>query len=85
MTIEEYYRELLKYAIGWLGWSEQEALFADVNSILIGVEGRVDLLNGLFGKSKKEKTAKDLPMAQRFKLFSQDHNAIFARKKKRDR
>ncbi|RVD66407.1 hypothetical protein [Mesorhizobium sp. M7A.F.Ca.ET.027.03.2.1] len=36
-------------AIGWLGWSEEQALASDVNAIMVGYEGRCDMLRSIFG------------------------------------
>lgn len=58
--------------MGWLGWSEPQALEADVNSILIAIEGKLELMY----PNIKEKT-KPATFAQRFHAFVKDHNTSF--------
>ncbi len=48
----EFYDELAEYALGWLGWSEQQAMAADVNAILVGYSGKVSMLRAVFGGSE---------------------------------
>lgn len=45
----EFYDELAEIALGWLGWTETEALSADVNAIAIAHRGRVAMLATVFG------------------------------------
>lgn len=52
MSPEAYYDDLAEVALGWLGWTEAEALAADVNAIKVAYAGRVDLLRTVFGGSK---------------------------------
>ncbi|TPK42311.1 MULTISPECIES: hypothetical protein [unclassified Mesorhizobium] len=33
--------------MGWLGWTEDQALNADVNAILIGLNGRGDMIDSI--------------------------------------
>lgn len=35
--------------MGWLGWTEQQALDTSIESIRLAYEGRVDLLKSIFG------------------------------------
>lgn len=44
VTLEQWAQEVAELGIGWLGWSEQETLHADVNAILVGFEGRCKML-----------------------------------------
>jgi len=50
----------MKVAVGWLGWSEKKALSANINTIHLGYEGRIDLLKTIFGggepKDKDQKS-----------------------------
>jgi len=77
MTHAEYYRELTKYALGWLGWTERQALAADINSIQLAIEGKVEMLKLIHfpGKGQKPKESK-ASFADRFKEFTKTHNAI---------
>jgi hypothetical protein len=43
---------LARIALGWLHWSEEQLLIADMNSIAVGYEGMRDMLSGLFGKAE---------------------------------
>lgn len=74
LSIKEYYRELSKYAMGWLGWTEAEALSTDVNSILIAMEGK---LEQLYPQSKKN----DQLVSSKFSDFVKTHNARFSKRK----
>jgi hypothetical protein len=49
--------------MGWLGWSESDALAADVNAILVAMQGRVAMLKAVFGGEDKPHEAK--PVSQR--------------------
>lgn len=40
---------LAEIALGWLGWSEEQALNADMNAILIAFQGRQDMWRFVFG------------------------------------
>lgn len=39
--------------MGWLGWSEDQALAADVNAIAAGYAGKLDMLKAVFGSSEE--------------------------------
>jgi hypothetical protein len=43
-------------ALGWLGWSEEQALAADVNAIICGHDGKLDMFE-VVGWIKREKPA----------------------------
>lgn len=40
--------------MGWLGWSEQQAMVADVNAILVGYAGKIAMLRAVFGGDDPE-------------------------------
>jgi hypothetical protein len=44
--------------LGWLGWTEEQALAADVNAIIIAHKGRMSLLETIFGKPKDKEEVK---------------------------
>lgn len=48
--------------MGWLGWSEEQALSADVNAIAVAMQGRVAMLRAVFGGGEQptEVTPKDV-------------------------
>jgi len=48
-------------ALGWLGWTEEQALSADVNAIEIAHLGRLEMLATVFGGEKRPKTPEQLP------------------------
>lgn len=37
--------------MGWLGWTEEQALSTDVNAICVAMQGRVAMLRAIFGGS----------------------------------
>jgi len=49
-------------ALGWLGWSEQQASTADVNAILVGYSGKTAMLRAVFGSDEQEAPEKLEPM-----------------------
>lgn len=53
---------MAEIALGWLGWTEQEAMAADVNAIAVGYQGRRDLLESVFGRSEEETPPEELPV-----------------------
>lgn len=59
--------------MGWLGWSEQEALDADVNSIHLALEGKAEMLKLIHFPEEKKETVKVDPVTA-FKAFADDHN-----------
>ncbi|TPM39379.1 hypothetical protein FJ951_27110 [Mesorhizobium sp. B2-2-3] len=48
------------YAIGWLQWTEVQALNADVNAIQVGYAGKLDMFETM-GFITREKTPDQLP------------------------
>ncbi len=54
---------MAEYALGWLGWSEEQTLAADVNAIIIGMHGRWDMLKTMFGGDEASSEQPDLPEA----------------------
>ena len=51
MTVEEYLDHLLKLGMGWLGWTEEQTLATSMPAIVIAYEGRLDMLQALFGSA----------------------------------
>lgn len=47
----------MKVAVGWLGWSEEYALQANLNTIHLGFSGRLDMLKAIFGGGDDKGTA----------------------------
>lgn len=43
--------------MGWLGWSEEQTLSADVNTIVVAMRGRVAMLQAVFGGGKDDPPA----------------------------
>lgn len=57
--------------MGWLGWTEQQALCTDVNSIMIAMEGKLEMLYPeIHAKNGATATAN-------FKSFIKSNNAKF--------
>lgn len=63
ISLVEFYDQLAEYALGWLGWSEEQTLAADVNAIIIGMHGRWDMLKAMFGSDEAASEPADLPEA----------------------
>jgi hypothetical protein len=70
--LEEYYQELEEIALGWLGWSPDQTLYADVNAIIIGYYGRNKMLQVMQGldpnapqPSKPNGSVKSLPSSDK--------------------
>jgi hypothetical protein len=40
---------LLKYGMGWLGWTEDQTLQTTIPAIELAYEGRCDMLRSIFG------------------------------------
>lgn len=51
--------------MGWLGWSPDQALDADVNAIIVAHRGRVAMLNAVFGGGDDAPTEKLSPQTLR--------------------
>jgi len=61
--------------MGWLGWGPDIALAADVNCILIAMEGKVEMMNPSL---ISERTDSSLA-APKFRSFARDHNIRWAK------
>ena len=57
--------------MGWLGWTERDALNTDVNSIMIAMEGKLDMMY----PEAREKAKRKLSVGDKFKAFAAEHNA----------
>jgi hypothetical protein len=44
---------LAEQALGWLGWTEEQAMSADVNTIEVGMRGKVAMLRAVFGGAEE--------------------------------
>lgn len=65
--------------MGWLGWTPDEVMRADVNMIQMALKGREELLGKIFGSEAGNKgpiTAGD------FKSFVRSHNQMWRRREK---
>jgi hypothetical protein len=60
--------------MGWLGWTERDALNTDVNSILLAMEGKVEMMNP-GAKARADTNV----AAAKFRSFKRDHNIRWAR------
>ncbi|RWE96472.1 hypothetical protein [Mesorhizobium sp.] len=40
---------MAEIALGWLGWTEEQALRTDVNAIRVAYQGRTSMLRAIFG------------------------------------
>lgn len=57
MSHEEQFAWLFQHATGWLGWNPGEALAAPIPMIEAAIEGRVELLQAIFGGGKTKPKA----------------------------
>ena len=76
----------MEIALGWLGWSEDEALSSDMNAILVGRAGLTKKLQFIYGKhdsdtSDNTSTSPRKPSADDFKRFAAQQNALRAGRK----
>ena len=55
--LTEYLDSLYKLATGWLGWTPQVALDSTPAEIVLAYQGRLDLLQAIFGGSSEDKPA----------------------------
>lgn len=55
---------MAEVALGWLGWTEEQALETDVNAILIAHEGRLSMFEavGWIERIKQPEKVKDAPV-----------------------
>lgn len=51
--------------MGWLGWSEEQAMSADVNAIEVGMRGKVAMLKAIFGGGEDGSGAPARPISDR--------------------
>ena len=58
MSLPDYADGLVKIAMGWLGWDLEKAMRSDCLAIQIAYEGRVDMLNAIFGGGGDEASPK---------------------------
>ena len=56
--------------MGWLGWTEPQAMDADVNSILLAMEGKLEMMYPEIAQKRRKENS----FAARFKNFAKDHN-----------
>lgn len=47
----------MKRAIGWLGWTEEQALKSTIEAIVLGWEGRCEMINAVFGGGASHQSA----------------------------
>lgn len=70
--------------MGWLGWTPEVALAADVNAIIMALEGRKELLSMIFGSGKpdaQQSTQKPRgATVDQYKSMTAGHNARWRRK-----
>lgn len=80
MSIEEYYLELARRALGWIGWPPDIVMQTDVNIIEMALRGREGMLSAIFGSPKGKKGKKGPVTAKTFHDFVKRHNRARAKK-----
>lgn len=68
----------MKRAIGWLGWTEEQALKSTIEAIVLGWEGKCEMLNAVFGNGEPTPPAEPEYQQMTPALF----RAVFAGKRK---
>lgn len=52
MSLDDYLDHLLKLGMGWLGWTEAETLDSSMPAIVLAYDGRIEMLQSIFGKGE---------------------------------
>lgn len=60
MPFDEYFTRLFQLGAGWLGWSPEDTWNATPAEILNAREGRMEMLQALFGGKREEDAGSDL-------------------------
>jgi hypothetical protein len=63
--------------MGWLGWTETEALSADVNTIQVAMRGKVAMLRAIFGGGESEQAAPSGPETSPRPMSPELFDALF--------
>jgi len=61
--------------MGWLGWTEAQALDTDVNSIQIAMEGKEEMLYPELRGRGRKRVKGPSSLSSRFKSLFKEHNA----------
>jgi hypothetical protein len=56
--------------MGWLGWTEQQAMQTDVNSIELAMEGKIEMINPELAQENRSRGL----AGSKFRAFARDHN-----------
>lgn len=69
MTLDEYCDFLERRALGWLDWTEERTLYADVNAIEVGIAGKLEMFEmlGLITTKSKMRNSSSSPLDARGK------------------
>lgn len=60
--------------MGWIGWTEEELNKTTLPAIVTAYQGKVKMLQGIFGSGDKEKKKK--ASADELRSFAKTHNAV---------
>lgn len=63
--------------MGWLGWTEADALSADVNTIQVAMRGKVAMLRAIFGGGDAEQQAPSGPETSARPMSPKLFDALF--------
>lgn len=56
ISYQEWLDQLAEVALGWLGWTEEQLFYSDLNSIALGLAGKKDMLRYVFGTGEDDKS-----------------------------
>lgn len=73
MSLDDYLDHMLELGMGWMGWTEAETLDTSIPAIALAYDGRIKMLQSIFGKgeAKPDESAPadeaSMPLADRLK------------------
>lgn len=68
---------MAEVALGWLGWTEQQALETDVNAILVAHEGRLSMFETIGWIERIKQPEKTVKPAEGHQLTAELFDAVF--------
>jgi hypothetical protein len=60
-------------AMGWLGWSPEQTMAADINIVRMALDSKIDLLQKVYGSGKDKRKA--IPVTnENLRAIAKSHN-----------